>query len=71
MIGNNSCGTHSIMAGVTAEKIEALELLLYDGTRFVAPEHVTEAELEEAIARGGRVGEIYGRLRDCATATPT
>jgi FAD/FMN-containing dehydrogenase/Fe-S oxidoreductase len=34
MIGNNSCGTHSIMAGVTADNIEALDVLLYDGTRL-------------------------------------
>src|SRR5919197_3288966 len=34
MIGNNSCGTHSIMAGVTADNIEALDVLRYDGTRL-------------------------------------
>ena len=30
MIGNNSCGTHSIIAGVTADNIESLDVLLYD-----------------------------------------
>jgi FAD/FMN-containing dehydrogenase/Fe-S oxidoreductase len=34
MIGNNSCGVHSIMAGVTADNIEALDVLLYDGRRL-------------------------------------
>lgn len=34
MIGNNSCGTHSIMAGKTDDNIEELEILLYDGTRL-------------------------------------
>ena len=34
MVGNNSCGTHSILAGVTADNIESLDVLLYDGTRF-------------------------------------
>ncbi len=31
MIGNNSCGVHSIMAGRTVDNIEALDVLLYDG----------------------------------------
>jgi FAD/FMN-containing dehydrogenase/Fe-S oxidoreductase len=64
MIGNNSCGVHSIMAGVTADNIEALDVLLYDGTRFTAPSRVTDEELDEHIARGGRTAEIYARLRE-------
>jgi FAD/FMN-containing dehydrogenase/Fe-S oxidoreductase len=64
MIGNNSCGTHSIIAGVTADNIEALDVLLYDGTRMTLPSAVSEAELERTIAAGGRVGEIYSKLRD-------
>ncbi len=63
MIGNNSCGAHSVMAGKTVENIEALEVLTYDGARFwVGP--TSESELEAVIARGGRQGEIYARLRD-------
>ena len=31
MIGNNSCGVHSIMAGKTDDNIEALEVLTYSG----------------------------------------
>lgn len=34
MIGNNSCGVHSIMAGRTADNIEAMEVLLYNGARL-------------------------------------
>ncbi len=34
MIGNNSCGVHSIMAGRTVDNIESLDILLYDGTRM-------------------------------------
>jgi FAD/FMN-containing dehydrogenase/Fe-S oxidoreductase len=64
MIGNNSCGVHSILAGVTADNIESLDVLLYDGTRLTLPSSVTEDELERAIARGGREGEIYGRARE-------
>jgi FAD/FMN-containing dehydrogenase len=31
MVGNNSCGAHSVMAGKTAENIESMEILTYDG----------------------------------------
>src|SRR5580658_8450222 len=31
MIGNNSCGVHSIMAGKTDDNIESLEILTYGG----------------------------------------
>jgi len=34
MIGNNSCGVHSIMAGKTVENIVELEVLTYDGLRM-------------------------------------
>jgi FAD/FMN-containing dehydrogenase/Fe-S oxidoreductase len=64
MIGNNSCGTHSIMAGVTADNIESLDVLLYDGTRLNLPCRVRDEELERTIAAGGRAGEIYAGLRD-------
>src|SRR5436305_3591799 len=64
MIGNNSCGTHSILAGVTADNIEELDVVLYDGTRLTAPSAVSDEELERTIAAGGRVGEIYSRLRE-------
>ena len=63
MIGNNSCGAHSVMAGKTVENVEALEVLTYDGARFWCGP-TSEAELAAIIARGGRQGEIYARLRD-------
>jgi FAD/FMN-containing dehydrogenase/Fe-S oxidoreductase len=34
MLGNNSCGVHSIIAGVTADNVESLDVLLYDGSRL-------------------------------------
>jgi FAD/FMN-containing dehydrogenase/Fe-S oxidoreductase len=61
MIGNNSCGVHSQMAGKTVENVVEMEVLLYDGTRMkVGP--TSQAELEAKITAGGRVGEIYARL---------
>src|SRR5215471_9925829 len=62
MIGNNSCGVHSVMAGKTDENIESLEVLSYDGLRMTVGE--TSAEQLEAVVReGGRRGEIYSRLK--------
>jgi len=62
MIGNNSCGVHSVMAGKTAENIEALEVLTYDGLRTqVGP--TSPEELEAIVRAGGRRGEIYSGLK--------
>jgi FAD/FMN-containing dehydrogenase len=63
MIGNNSCGTHSLLGGKTVDNIESMEVLLYDGTRLhVGP--TSEEELAQIIADGGRRGEIYRGLKD-------
>ncbi len=63
MIGNNSCGTHSLMAGKTNDNVEELEVVLYDGTRMTVGA-TSEEELARIVAEGGRRGEIYRRLRD-------
>jgi len=63
MIGNNSCGVHSIMAGRTVDNIEELEILLYDGTRMTVGS-CSEAELNQIIAAGGRRGEVYAQLKE-------
>jgi FAD/FMN-containing dehydrogenase/Fe-S oxidoreductase len=63
MLGNNSCGTHSLMAGKTSDNVIELEVFLYDGTRLTVGE-TSDQELEQIVAAGGRRGEIYSRLRD-------
>ncbi|HZU34284.1 MAG TPA: FAD-dependent oxidoreductase, partial [Gemmataceae bacterium] len=62
MLGNNSCGVHSIMAGKTDVNTEELEVLLYDGTVLQVGK-TDERELERIIRAGGRRGELYGKLR--------
>ena len=43
MIGNDSCGVHSIMAGRTADNVQSLDILTYEGTRMtVGPTSRTE-----------------------------
>ena len=63
MIGNNSCGVHSVMAGSTSDNVEELDVLLYDGTRLTLGA-TSEAELARRCAEEGRRGEIYRRLRE-------
>src|SRR5712664_687729 len=62
MIGNNSCGTHSLLGGKTVDNVEELRILLYDGTQMTV-RATSETELTEIITQGGRRGEIYSKLR--------
>ncbi len=62
MIGNDSCGMHSIMSGRTAHNIEALDVLTYDGLRLTVG-RTSDEELGAIVAAGGRRAEIYSALR--------
>ena len=62
MIGNNSCGAHSLLGGKTADNVEELRILLYDGSQMTVGA-TSESELETIIAHGGRRGEVYDSLR--------
>lgn len=68
MLGNNSCGVHSVMAalagngGRTSDNTQELEILTYDGVRLrVGP--TSEDELQQLSQAGGRRGEIYAGLK--------
>uniref|UniRef100_A0ABX1MYG6 FAD-binding protein n=2 Tax=Aromatoleum buckelii TaxID=200254 RepID=A0ABX1MYG6_9RHOO len=62
MIGNNSCGPHSVMGGRTEENVLELDILTYDGLRCRVG--TTDAETFAQIeAEGGRRADIYRRLR--------
>ena len=65
MIGNNSCGVHSIMAGKTDDNIESLEILTYGGQRM----HVgatSQEDFNRIVREGGRRAEIYSGLKAIA-----
>ncbi len=69
MLGNNSCGVHSVMAqnegygARTSDNTEKLTILTYDGLKMeVGP--TSEVDLEKIIHEGGRKGEIYQKLKD-------
>src|SRR6266850_3986546 len=63
MIGNNSCGTHSLLAGKTVDNVEELRILLYDGTQITVGAAADENQLDSIIVEGGRRGAIYSKLR--------
>jgi FAD/FMN-containing dehydrogenase len=69
MIGNNSCGVHSVLSEfygpgpTTADSLEAMEIVTADGTRLrVGP--TDDREYDRIVSSGGRAAEIYRRLRD-------
>ena len=69
MAGNDSCGVHSVMAQFagtgarTADNVEELEILTYDGVRMRVGRTPPE-EIDAIVRQGGRRGEIYAALRD-------
>ena len=65
MIGNNSCGTHSVMAGKTEENVIELDVLTYDGLRMRVGATPIE-EYQRIIGAGGRRSEIYAGLKQIA-----
>jgi hypothetical protein len=62
MIGNNSCGAHSVMAGKTAENIERLEVLTYQGSRFWCGP-TDSSQFAGIVSRPGEQSEIYKKLK--------
>jgi FAD/FMN-containing dehydrogenase/Fe-S oxidoreductase len=62
MIGNNSCGATAQRTGKVVDNIAAMEVLLYDGTRFWCGP-TSDDEYAHIERRGDRRAEIYRRLR--------
>jgi len=62
MMGNNSCGIHSVMAGKTVDNVIELDILTYDGIRMTVGE-TTDEQYEAIIKESGRKADIYKRLK--------
>lgn len=61
MLGNNSCGVHSVFAGRTSDNTETLDIVTYDGERMtVGP--TSEQDLKDILQVGGRRAQIYRAL---------
>jgi FAD/FMN-containing dehydrogenase len=67
MIGNNACGTHSVMAGKTVDNVDELDVVTYDGVR-IRVGRTSDEQLEAIIGQGGRRGAIYAGLKHPATS---
>jgi len=69
MLGNNSCGVHSILAEMegtgarTSDNTFEMEVITYDGVMMKVGK-TPEEELERIIREGGRRGEIYSGLKN-------
>ena len=62
MIGNNSCGVHSVMGGKTVDNVIDLDILTYDGERMTVGA-TDDHEINRIVSQRGRRGEIHSRLR--------
>ena len=68
MLGNNSCGIHSVMAQFegngarTSDNVESMTVLTYDGVKMEVGA-TSEEEFQKIIAEGGRKAEIYHQLK--------
>ena len=68
MIGNNSCGVHSVMAGKTDDNIEELEVVTYDGARLrVGQNFIRDYGATDALVRPGGPGSSGRTDSDRAT----
>ncbi len=69
MLGNNSCGSHSVMAAFAgygarmSDNVESMVVLTYDGIRMkVGP--TPDPEYRQILSEGGRKADIYRSLRE-------
>ena len=70
MIGNNSCGVHSVMAGRTVDNVLELDILTYDGERMrVGPTSDAEFEADRSRRWPSRQKFIRACVR-CAINMP-
>lgn len=67
MLGNNSCGVHSVLGEFygpgarTSDHVESLDIVTYDGLRLRVGA-TPDDELARRVHAGGRAGEIYAAL---------
>ncbi|MGW2396206.1 FAD-binding and (Fe-S)-binding domain-containing protein [Kitasatospora sp. NPDC001664] len=64
MIGNDSCGSHSLAWGRTSDNLRSLDLLLSDSTELTVTGPLTPAERARLRGRPGREGELHRALQE-------
>jgi FAD/FMN-containing dehydrogenase/Fe-S oxidoreductase len=68
MIGNDSCGAHSVAYGRTSGNVRSLDLLLPDGTELTVHGPRGAAERQAMLREPGRVGELHRSLHELTEA---
>ncbi|MGN6401807.1 MAG: FAD-binding oxidoreductase, partial [Flavisolibacter sp.] len=69
MLGNNSCGVHSVMAQFegygarTSDNTETMTIVTYDGVKMKVGA-TSDEEYQQIQNEGGRRAEIYKKMRD-------
>ncbi|MFO8054004.1 MAG: FAD-linked oxidase C-terminal domain-containing protein [Bacteroidales bacterium] len=63
MVGNNSCGAHSLIYGSTRDHVPEVKALLSDGTEVLFGE-LSAAAFEEKQKQNSLEGKIYRNIRD-------
>lgn len=63
MVGNNSCGAHSVIYGTTRDHVIELNVILADGTETVF-RALTKEEFSEKCKLSGLEGKIYRHIYD-------
>ena len=72
MIGNNSCGVHSIMGGKTDDNVEALEVVTYDGVSLTVGQDLVGTDAssirpgEARPVSAARAEQIHSSLKQIA-----
>jgi FAD/FMN-containing dehydrogenase/Fe-S oxidoreductase len=71
MLGNNSCGTHSVMSAFygygarMSDNTERMTVITYDGIKMeVGP--TSDEEYKKIVSEGGRKAEIYRKMKELA-----
>ncbi len=63
MVGNNSCGSHSLVYGSTRDHLREVEVILSDGSVIVCKD-LTKREFEEKLAGNTLEAKIYRFVAD-------
>ncbi|OFY38460.1 MAG: FAD-binding protein [Bacteroidetes bacterium GWF2_40_14] len=63
MVGNNSCGSHSLVYGSTRDHLPEAEVILSDGSIIVCKD-LTKKEFEEKLLGDTLEAKIYGFVAD-------
>ncbi|HEY3593360.1 MAG TPA: FAD-binding oxidoreductase, partial [Polyangiaceae bacterium] len=63
MLANNCGGMHAQYAGIAVHNVEAMRVVLYDGT-VLDVGWMNESDLDRRAGLAGREGEVFAKLRD-------